>query len=383
MSNTRADLVIIIYNIEVFTHYRTLRRLTIVMQNDKFLMKSNTAALLKHFINYWTEYIMEQSRDIQKLVQIAKMYYIEGMTQESIAKIIGISRSTVSQLITEAKNAGLVQITIKDPAANNQELASEFEKRFGLRKCIVVPTTLKKHDMLLKIVVSQMVRVMLDVIKSHSSFGMAWGTACYEFMQAFPDDTDFCDITVVPLIGGSSLAMQEFQINECVRQFAEKVNGNPLFMYSPGIVESLDDKMHFLESVYMKGILEQWKQLDSAVIGIGRPVESFEGGPFALDNQLSRVRKNPEGHVGDFCARYFNIRGEFMNCSHNDRLIGIDGDCLRNVKNVAAIAVGETKVFPIIGALNSGILHYFATDEHTAKQVLDLLDSGALDDILK
>jgi len=82
---------------------------------------------------------MEQSRDIQKLVQIAKMYYIEGMTQESIAKIIGISRSTVSQLITEAKNAGLVQITIKDPAANNQELASEFEKRFGLRKCIVVP----------------------------------------------------------------------------------------------------------------------------------------------------------------------------------------------------------------------------------------------------
>ena len=83
-------------------------------------MKSNTAALLKQFINYWMEYVMEQSRDIQKLVQIAKMYYIEGMTQESIAKIIGISRSTVSQLITEAKNAGLVQITIKDPAANNQ-----------------------------------------------------------------------------------------------------------------------------------------------------------------------------------------------------------------------------------------------------------------------
>jgi len=59
--------------------------------------------------------VMEQIKDIQKLVYIAKMYYIEGMTQESIAKEVGISRSAVSQLITEAKNAGLVQITIRTP----------------------------------------------------------------------------------------------------------------------------------------------------------------------------------------------------------------------------------------------------------------------------
>lgn len=326
---------------------------------------------------------MEQIKDIQKLVYIAKMYYIEGMTQESIAKEVGISRSAVSQLITEAKNAGLVQITIKDPTVNNEELASEFENRFGLRKCIVVPTTIKRHPQLLKIVVSQMTRAMTNVIKSHSTFGMAWGTACYEFMRAFPDDTDLCDITVVPMMGGSPLVTQEFQINECVRQFAEKVNGVPLFIYSPAIVESLNDKKRFLESVYMKAILEHWQHLDSAVVGIGRPMESFVSGQFVLDNELSRVLKNPDGPAGDLCARHFNIRGEFIDCAHNDKLIGIDEKDLRSINSVAAIAVGESKVFPIIGALNSGILNYLATDEHTAAQVLALLDSGALDDVMK
>ncbi len=325
---------------------------------------------------------MEQIRDIQKLVQISKMYYMEGMTQEIIAKEVGISRSAVSQLLTEAKNAGLVQITIKDPFVNNEELSGEFVRRFGLRNCLVVPTGIKKHNLLLRIVVAMTTRFMQDLMTSHSSFGLAWGSACYEFMQAFPDDTDLCDITVVPLIGGSPLVNQEFQINECVRRFAEKVNGTPLFMYSPGIVESLKDKKRFLESSYMQAIIEQWKHLDCAVIGIGRYSEPYDGYQFNSEALLSRVLKHPDCTVGDLCARYFNIRGEILKCTHNDKLIGIDETGLRSVKSVLAIAVGDSKVFPIIGALNSGLLNYLATDEHTANQVLNLLDSGKLDKVL-
>lgn len=325
---------------------------------------------------------MDQIRDIQRLVQISKMYYIEGRTQESIAKEAGISRSAVSQLLTEAKNAGLVQITIKDPSVNNDELAGEFERRFGLRKCLVVPTTMKNSRMLLRVVVGQTVRLMESLMASHTSFGMAWGSACYEFMQAFPDDTDLCDITVVPLIGGSPLISQEFQINECVRQFAEKVSGTPMFMYSPGIVDSLKDKKRFLESIYMQGILEQWKHLDCAIVGIGRLAETYGNSQFTPDNMLSHILKHPDCVVGDLCARHFNIRGEIIKCSHNDRLIGIDEQGLRGTKTVAAIAVGGVKIFPIIGALNSGILHYLATDELTAHQVLSVLDSGGLAGVL-
>ncbi len=41
--------------------------------------------------------------DIQKLVEISKMYYNERMTQEVISKYFSISRSAVSLALAEAK----------------------------------------------------------------------------------------------------------------------------------------------------------------------------------------------------------------------------------------------------------------------------------------
>ena len=114
-------------------------------------------------------------------------------------------------------------------------------------------------------------------------------------------------------------------------------------------------------SLYMQSVLEKWRTLDFAVIGVGRPRNPM---------RLSRA--------GDLCARRINIRGEFIRCNYNDKVIGIEERDLRSTNQVLAVAVGSSKIFSIIGALNSGILDYFATDEETARQVLNVLDSKVI-----
>lgn len=323
---------------------------------------------------------METGTNIQKLVQVSKMYYMEGLTQEIIAKSLGISRSAVSMLLTEAKHTGIVQIQIKDPSVNNEELAAELEQRFHLKKCIVVPSSIHNEDILLKIVASQASRFASDIMSSHSSIGVAWGSTCYEFMHSFSDDTQLCDISVVPLIGGSPLLSREFQLNESVRDFAEKLRGIPVFIYSPGIVDTLEDKKRCLESMYMQAIIEKWKTLDFAILGIGRPPESYERNQskYVTSNMLDEINKFPDKAIGDLCARRFNIKGEILDCSYNSKLIGIDEAGLRNVSQVLAVAVGTNKIFSIIGALNTQLLHYFVTDEDTAKQVINVLDNKSI-----
>lgn len=321
-----------------------------------------------------------ETTDLQKLVQVAKMYYDEELTQEKIAKQLSISRSAVSMLLAEAKNLGIVQIQIKDPYVNNEELSGRLVERFKLRKCVVVPTSVTQDQLLLKIVAFRAAMFASEIITSHSTIGIAWGTTCYQFIQSFPRNTNLCDINVVPLIGGSPLVAEEFQLNESVRMFAEKLRGFPLFIYSPGIVESLEDKKRFLESMYMKTISERWMNLDFAVVGIGRPPESYDENykKFAMENILEQVNKYPDKPIGDLCARRFNIKGEILVCDYNNKLIGIDEEGFRRCKNVLGIATGINKAFSIIGALNSGLLHYFATDENTAKYVLELLDSKTI-----
>ncbi|MEG0834166.1 MAG: sugar-binding domain-containing protein [Christensenellaceae bacterium] len=323
---------------------------------------------------------MNSTFDIQRLVQVSKMYYYQGFTQEKIAKEFRLSRSTVSMLLTEAKNSGIVKIQIKDPSVNNEELAHEFEMRFGLDKCLVIPINTDNDKLTLKIVASQAATFAAESMYSHSSVGISWGSACYEFMQTFSEDTNLCDICVVSLIGGSPLLSSEFQLNESVRTFAEKLCGIPVFIYAPGYVDSLQDKERFLESMYMKAITEKWNHLDFAVLGIGAPPELYDVNQNELHHlsMLEEINKHPDMAVGDFCSRRFNIKGEVLSCEHNNKLLGIDFDSLKNTKHIMAIAIGSTKIFSIIGALNTKILNCLVTDENTAKNVLNILDSKQL-----
>ncbi|SFP65377.1 DNA-binding transcriptional regulator LsrR, DeoR family [Oscillibacter sp. PC13] len=322
---------------------------------------------------------MENS-DIQKLVEISKLYYLQGMTQEQIAKIFGISRSAVSMYLTDAKNNGIVQVQIKDPSENNEELAERIEREFGIKKCIVVPSGTHNHKVMLRIVTSQAARFARDLFTSHSSLGIAWGSTCSEFMNAFPEDTDLCDISVVPMVGTSLLLTEEYQLNESIRMFAEKLRGYPLFIYSPGIVDTMDDYRRIMDSTYMKPILDRWKNMEYAVLGIGRLQERDVARQLRCggENMLEEISRYHDMAVGDICARWFNIRGEFIECEHNNKLIGADAEILGTIKNVMAIAIGSSKVFAIIGGLRTGVIHYFVTDENTARQVLAVMESNAL-----
>jgi len=111
---------------------------------------------------------------------------------------------------------------------------------------------------------------------------------------------------------------------------------------------------------------------------VGRPPESYEAEPGRVTNLLEEINRYPDKAVSDLCARRINIRGEFIRCNYNDKVIGIEERDLRSTNQVLAVAVGSSKIFSIIGALNSGILDYFATDEETARQVLNVLDSKVI-----
>ncbi len=317
---------------------------------------------------------MESKYDMQMMVQTAKMYYIEGLTQQSIAKELEISRSYISMLLSEARELGIVSIKIKNPLESNTKLAHDMQEAFGTPNCIVTPTVVTALQPLTKIIAAQGAVEAETLIKSHSTVGVAWGLTCYEFMKAFSGNTNLSDVNVVPLIGGSQYLSSEFQLNEMVRFMAEKLKGTPSFIYAPALSESKEDKALHMKSQYMQAIVEKWRKIDVAIVGVGSPPEYHsersELGPLSYKT-LNDV--DPERTVGDISARRFNIQGKFLNTEYNERLMGIDEDSLRNAKNVLSIAAGQHKVLSIIGALRLKIITHFVTDENTAKAILKLV----------
>jgi len=79
--------------------------------------------------------MMQESDDIYLLTEVASLYYEENYTQEQIAKIIGISRSGVSRLLTRSRELGLVIYTFIIRCVPLLPLREELMQQFGLARC--------------------------------------------------------------------------------------------------------------------------------------------------------------------------------------------------------------------------------------------------------
>jgi dihydroxyacetone kinase-like protein len=68
------------------------------------------------------------------------LYYEDGMTQGDIADAMGISRATVNSYLADARERGIVNISIEPARLASLTVAQELKRHFGLVDCLVVPS---------------------------------------------------------------------------------------------------------------------------------------------------------------------------------------------------------------------------------------------------
>ena len=78
-------------------------------------------------------------KKIERLIEVSQMYYEKNMTQNEIAKVLGISRPLVSVLLQEARTSGVVTITINHVENAQQLVAQRIEARYHVGKAVIVP----------------------------------------------------------------------------------------------------------------------------------------------------------------------------------------------------------------------------------------------------
>ena len=72
------------------------------------------------------------------LTQIAKLYYIDKVRQNEIAKRFGVTPMMVSRYLREAEQRGLVTVHVKTQWPMDMQLGKRLMEAYGLRECIVL-----------------------------------------------------------------------------------------------------------------------------------------------------------------------------------------------------------------------------------------------------
>lgn len=306
-------------------------------------------------------------RDLK--INVAKMYYIEGLSQEEISKKIHVSRPSVSRLLQSCIKEGIVQIKIDDVSSFGKELGKKIVETFGINEAIVVPQSYSAEADKEK--VGQTAALHIEsMLSSGMLIGLSWGTTIYSIVKNIKPNS-FIKDDVIQLVGGTGNKTNDTDANMMAHNLAKALNGDSYILQAPFMVQSKILRDLLMEEPHIKNHFQKMKSIDLAVIGLGstKPELSaqFRSGHINIVDSEKLIN---EGAVGDICGSYIDINGHLCHSTLNDKMIAISLEELKRIPTVIGVAAGEKKADVILGALRGRYIDVLITDERAAISVL-------------
>jgi DNA-binding transcriptional regulator LsrR (DeoR family) len=322
---------------------------------------------------------MPAPRDPALLAKAARLYFLEDRSQDDVAAVLGTTRSNVSRILKQARDLGIVEIRIVDPAGRDQELELALRTRFGLTDARVLEAT-PETDVLAG-VGRLAVRWLDDTLRDGQVVALSWGQTLQAVVRAV-DGLSRRDVEVVQLVGGLSSLDSALTGQELVRELSERMGARHRYLHAPALFGSAEALTLLLRERTIAGALDAAKAADIAVVGIGAPgIGSSEALLDALGlRPAERAEFDASGAVGDVCARFFDLSGREVRSVVAERVLAVTLDDLRAIPVVAGVAAGPEKALGILGALRGRIIDVLICDQAAARSVLTLETDGAAAD---
>lgn len=295
------------------------------------------------------------------LAQIAMLYYEQNITQSNIAKRLHMSRQTVSNMLQEAKEKGIVKIIIQHPDSHRYSLQHSIAEKFNLKSVLIAPTEFKDQDTKKQIgmLCSNFLENQLENI---SKLGIGWGTTVFEYIQQ-ASYINTTNLEIIPLMGGIGINDVQYHSNHLAFQLADKYSATVNYFYAPAIAESIEVRDLFVSTELFKQIYNKARQVEFAVVGVGNPIESstYRNLGYISNNEVKDIQES--GAVGDILGSFFNQKGIPVNASFTSRMIGLTIDDLKNIPEVVVLASGKEKIKSIEALLKLNLANHLIIDQ--------------------
>nr|WP_318384087.1 sugar-binding transcriptional regulator [uncultured Enterobacter sp.] len=299
----------------------------------------------------------------------AWMYYVAGLTQQEIAKALGLSRQVAQRLISGAREMGMVTVNISHPVTRCMKLAHDLQAKFGLSLCRVVPSAGLDNDAIQQMLAVEGADVMAQFINEDDPqvFGVGSGKTLRAVIDALPW-LDRPQHQCVSMIG--AIARDDSGTRYDVPlKMAEKMQGKYYFIPAPLYADSPEDKTMWCQHQVYQRVAARALNASVTFLGIGEvelgcPLNT-EG--FITDAQVKALETQ---HVaGEMLGHFFNHQGERLH-SELDALLTSVALTSHTPRQVIGFAGGPKKYRAIHAALTGRWVSGLVTDEDSAVRLL-------------
>ena len=307
------------------------------------------------------------------LSQIADMYYNQNMQQADIARQLFFSRSTVSRLLTRAKEVGIVDIRVKLIRDRISAMEEIFIRQFGLKDAVIISSFEgDSYDLTLDALTDFASIYISNLLKGKKRIGIASGNSADRTNRKIRPIHD-CELEVVQLIGTASNAHQAVEARELRVHLAGLFNGQSYELNTPIYMNNAVARAALLQDPNVSRVMDMMKHCDIILTGLGSiDVSRLKTAEIIREYQTEAqaMELKEKGAVGCVCMMYYDINGNYVPCEWNEKCICLHLDEVRKNPMTVVVACGDYKTETILGALRGHIPSVLITDITTASRVL-------------
>lgn len=295
------------------------------------------------------------------------LYYEEGMTQSDVARVMGVSRASVNTYLSDARNTGIVDITIRIEKLRTLSVAKALKDHFGLQDCLVIPSEGGERTLIDRL--GRAGALVLEyMLQPSDTIAVGWGRTIFSVAES-AIYTGAQDVNVIQALGSIN-GEEPYSPEICARKLAEALCANCIPISAPALVSSVDMRRALLNEPLIAAQLTHLTEANRVIFGISslRPNSTIHSSGFFDDPCLQRDHYNKA--VGAICGRLIDDRGHLVENLIDPRIIGITLDQLLNANQRIAVAGGFDKVPAILATLRGGYANVLVTDMATGRGIL-------------
>lgn len=296
------------------------------------------------------------------------LYYVAGMTQDQIARNLGISRQRAQRLVSRAVAEQLIHVRLDHPITACLELERELSRRFDLLTCRVAPSLGPGTDPL-RAIAPIAAAEMEKVLRSAQPLVIALGTG--RALRATVEELSPLSAEqhrLVSLIGNIA-PDGSASFFDVIMRIADKVRAPHYPMPVPVVAETPEQNQMFHDLAPIHRVTELARAADVCFIGVG---QVSDDAPLHQDGFVSRAElaeMRSMGAVGEIAGWVYDSQGRYLELDMNRRVGGVRVDPQR-ADRVIAIAGGRPKYAALRAALHGRLINGLITDEDTARAIL-------------
>ncbi|NPD69452.1 sugar-binding transcriptional regulator [Lichenicola cladoniae] len=314
------------------------------------------------------------------MVRAAWLYHVGGMTQEEVARRLGVHRTRVVRLLSDAREKGLVSVTINHETIRDLEVEDTLTSRYGLDFCIATPrmgfelatdepNLAAAQDMISRRAVGAAAANFLKgklTGRGAVTVGVSWGRTLEQMALHLSgvQNSRACFVSLMGSLTRNS-ASNPFEV---VQALAARTGGEAHFLPVPFIADTEADRAVFMSQRTVAEALALARSADVYMISVGELSDTafLRKHGMLSASELRSVRA--KGAVADSLGRLFNRNGAEVDHELTRRTLAVDFTELRG-RDVVLAAAGLQKMAAVHSLLRTGVVRGLIIDGDTAYAV--------------